>query len=61
MRSTELQKIEEQIDLLSDCEKIILIESLARSIRQKADQANFSQAMAAMAVDPDLQRQPDNP
>ncbi len=55
MRSSVLQTIEKELPSLSRDERNLLIEHLARRLRQANPPANFAAEMAAMAADPEIQ------
>ncbi len=55
MKSSMLQKIEQQLPLLSPDEQLRLLECLVQHLRKPAQRADFAAEMAAMAADPEIQ------
>jgi hypothetical protein len=57
MHSSVLQSIEAQLPLLSNDERLWLIEHLAQQVRKPTERDDFRAEMEAMANDPEIQKE----
>jgi hypothetical protein len=57
MNTTTLERIEADISQLSLSEQLLLMERLARRIRDRTRRPSRADELAAMASDPDIQRE----
>jgi hypothetical protein len=55
MKSLTLATLEQQIRTLSPGDQLLLIERIARFLRQEPDRAKYEAEMREMAADPDIQ------
>ena len=55
MKTLTLVELEQQIRALSLGDQLLLIERIARSMRQESGRASFEASIAEMAADPDIQ------
>lgn len=57
MKSSTLLEIEEKLTALSPDEKLVLFGQLARQLQPTGVDSDFEAQLAAMAADPDIQRE----
>jgi hypothetical protein len=57
MATTSLSEIEKQISALSASDQWHLVDLILENLRKKADEAKQIAELAAMAADPDIQRE----
>ena len=55
MKTLTLAALEQQIRTLSPGDQLLLIERIARFLRQEPDRAKYEAAIQEMAADPDIQ------
>jgi hypothetical protein len=55
MKTLTLTALEQQIRALSSGDQLLLIERIARSMRQESGRASFEASMEEMAADSDIQ------
>jgi hypothetical protein len=55
MKTLTLAALEQQIRTLTPGDQLLLIERIARSLRQESGRASFEASIEEMAADPDIQ------